>query len=252
MTALELLKESVELARELLLEQKAQRESSTELLSITRGKLNRMLWAGMAAPDATGAWRETLQVPYASVGFADPYGVGLSIDNGIGDNRIQGPGLLTTSPGDSGVVPISGTQLTVTPLNQAKPFFIALYTRPQPFSYSRGGTNPATSQGPITSINAQSAAQTGLVLDGGLIRLAPLCVITSSGGVSAGGVYFDGSIDGVNWFNIATQNTSAANTTWQLTSASIPARYLRARIVTAITGGTITALLAFGDPGGQG
>lgn len=251
MSALELLRESVEVARELLLEQKAHRESSTELLAITRGQLNRMLWAGMAKADPiTGAWRQTLQVPFAAIGFADPNGVGLSIDNGQGDGRSQGPGLLTTSPGDSGVVPISGTQLTVTPLAAAQPFFIALFSRPQPFSYSRGGLSAALRQGPLETFPSGSAAvSSGAVLDGGLIRLQPVMAGVVSALPSAGTIQFQGSLDNVNWFTMSTFTPTSAGV-FALAPVT-PCRFLRGLISTAFTGATIEAKVAFGDPGGQ-
>ncbi len=71
--------------------------------------------------------------------------------------------------------------------------------------------------------------------------------VKSSAGVSAGVVALEGSPDGVSWTDtaLASVTTAAAS---KLYAASIvaPHRYLRVRISTAITGGTVDAWITTG------
>ena len=97
------------------------------------------------------------------------------------------------------------------------------------------------------SLNAQSAVGNGLALNGGVCRNYHTMVVTSSAGVSAGSVQLQGSLDGVNWFDLGTAvSTDAASETFApvVVSTPQPVQYLRAVIATVITGGTVTALVA--------
>ena len=98
----------------------------------------------------------------------------------------------------------------------------------------------------VTSLNAQSAVQTGAVLDNVWFQSNHSIVVTTGAGVSAGVVALRGSHDGVNWTTtpLASITTAAASTVYAGNSASFPFRYLRADITTVISGGTVTATIA--------
>ncbi len=136
MKVIEETRESLETLKLILSEVRAQREAGTELLALSRGAVNNMLWSGMAKPDASGNWNQTFQVPFAAVAFADPNGLGLTIGTGTAGQGL-GPGVVVTDLGDAGCVPLIGTQLFVTP-KTAGAFFIAVFTRPQAFFWSKG------------------------------------------------------------------------------------------------------------------
>lgn len=70
-------------------------------------------------------------------------------------------------------------------------------------------------------------------------------VVTSGAGVSAGVVNLELSHDGTNWYapGSNTVSTTAANTVYGVT-VTFPARFVRARVSTSITGGTVTASVA--------
>lgn len=94
---------------------------------------------------------------------------------------------------------------------------------------------------PAVSISAKSTVQNGSALDALAVRSAAVMQTTSSAGVSAGAVQLQGSLDGTAWFNLGSAvTTSAASTTTQTVVSSAYARYFRAAITTAITGGTVT------------
>jgi hypothetical protein len=95
---------------------------------------------------------------------------------------------------------------------------------------------------PIVSLSAVSAVGAGTVLDGAVVRSAAVLSVTTSAGVTAGDVQLEGSLDGTHWFNLGSAlSTTAASTTTQTVVSSAYARYVRAAITTAITGGTVTA-----------
>ena len=97
------------------------------------------------------------------------------------------------------------------------------------------------------SLSAQSAVASGLPMNGGACRNWHTMQVTSSAGVTAGAVQLQGSLDGVNWFNIGSAvSTTSASTTFTpvVNSAAQPLQYLRASITTLISGGTLTALVA--------
>lgn len=101
------------------------------------------------------------------------------------------------------------------------------------------------SAGPIESLTNVSAAGAGTVLDCIQPQLQQVMVVVSGNGVSAGAVQLQGSLDGSNWFNIGSAvTTSAADTISTPVTGTIPCRYLRASITTAITGGTVSAWVA--------
>lgn len=94
---------------------------------------------------------------------------------------------------------------------------------------------------PTVSLSAVSAVGAGSVLDGLAVRSAAVMSTTTSSGVSAGDVQLQGSLDGVSWFNLGSAvSTTAASTTTQTVVSSAYARYFRAAITTAISGGTVT------------
>lgn len=94
------------------------------------------------------------------------------------------------------------------------------------------------------SLTNQSALNTnGTAINGGTVRGTAYMVVTSGAGVSAGAVQLQGSLDGVNWFNLGSAvTTNAASTTFAPVIVSGTAvQYVRATITTGITGGTISA-----------
>jgi hypothetical protein len=100
------------------------------------------------------------------------------------------------------------------------------------------------SEQPIVSVLNGSAIANGLALDNKSCRQTHTIVAVTSAGVSAGGVQLQGSLDGVSWYPIgAALPTAAASTVFQQSTASIPARFVRATISTAITGGTVTCTI---------
>lgn len=96
---------------------------------------------------------------------------------------------------------------------------------------------------PTTSLNAQSTVQNGTVLDDGGMREHHTITLISGAGVSSGTVIFQTSMDNTNWFNAVTFSTTTASV---VASADVVGafRYSRAAITVAITGGTVTALIA--------
>lgn len=96
------------------------------------------------------------------------------------------------------------------------------------------------------SLAAQSALNTlGTVVDAGEIRANSILVVVTSAGVTAGAVQLLGSIDNVNWYALgAPVTTNTASTVFTVPVANTPTRSLRARITTAIVGGTVTANVA--------
>jgi purine-cytosine permease-like protein len=94
---------------------------------------------------------------------------------------------------------------------------------------------------PAVSISGKSAVNNGTVLDGLTVRSAAVISVTTSSGVSAGAVQLQGSLDSTNWFNLGSAiSTTAASSTTQTVVSSAYARYFRAAITTAITGGSVT------------
>jgi hypothetical protein len=70
-------------------------------------------------------------------------------------------------------------------------------------------------------------------------------VVLASAGVTAGVIRLQGSLDNVNWANIdsAGITVSAAGVTAEGVAAT-PMLFIRANVTTAITGGTVTVLVA--------
>jgi hypothetical protein len=109
---------------------------------------------------------------------------------------------------------------------------------------------------PVASLVAQSAIQSGVMLDNTGVRNNHSLVVTCTAGVTAGGVVqLWGSQDNVNWFGVLnnaatpvivaiTTTTAGVVVTNIATAVLTPIRYLRAQITTAISGGTITAYVA--------
>jgi hypothetical protein len=121
-----------------------------------------------------------------------------------------------------------------------------------PQYYDSRGTagTPVTPQtqgiAPATSLTNVSAVSSGTALDGLSLRSTVAMVLNSSAGVSAGSVQLQGSLDNVNWYNLGTAvSTTTASTVFApVVVSATAARYARASVVTAITGGTISATVA--------
>jgi hypothetical protein len=112
------------------------------------------------------------------------------------------------------------------------------------FIDSTGQTYEAHSLGvqPIKSLSAVSATGAGTALDGVVSRANAVATITTSSGVSAGSVVLEGSLDGINFITLGSAvTTSAASTTYTVASTSSFFRFVRARVATLISGGTISA-----------
>lgn len=101
---------------------------------------------------------------------------------------------------------------------------------------------------PVESLTAVSATSaTPVVLDGLVVRGNSILVVVTGAGVSAGAVTLQGSLDGVNFYGLASATTvSAANTVYTATSTT-RARYFRAVVSTTITGGTVSAWVGATD-----
>lgn len=92
--------------------------------------------------------------------------------------------------------------------------------------------------GPIGSLAAGSIA----VANGTAIPLGrPFnnvsLVVQTTGTITGGVIVIQGSVDGVNWFNMGAGITLTAAGTFQFTSVSAPIPFIRAAITTAVTGG---------------
>lgn len=104
-------------------------------------------------------------------------------------------------------------------------------------------------QNASTSLPAGSGAGTitGTVVDFGAIYANVLAVITASATLTAGTILIEGSIDGNTWYQInsvdATATFTAAGTKPFVASPMVPARYARARVSVALTGGTIGVMI---------
>lgn len=109
---------------------------------------------------------------------------------------------------------------------------------------SNGNTIEAYTPGlpPIKSLNAVSATGAGTALDGLACRANAVLTVTTSAGTSAGSVVLEGSLDGANYVTLGSAvTTSAASTTYTVVAANTYMRYVRARVATGITAGTVTA-----------
>ena len=109
---------------------------------------------------------------------------------------------------------------------------------------TNNNTVEAFTQGypPAVSITAQSTVQNGAAVDGLAVRANAVMSVTTSAGVTAGSVQLQGSLDGTNFFNVGSAvSTTTANTTTAVVATNAMVRYARAAIVTAITGGSVSA-----------
>jgi hypothetical protein len=101
-------------------------------------------------------------------------------------------------------------------------------------------------------LTAVSATGAGTALDGLVVHQNATMTVTTSSGVSAGSVVLEGSLDGVNYVTLGSPvTTSAASTTYQVTSTSALVRFVRARVATGITGGTVSASVGCQWPSGS-
>ena len=95
---------------------------------------------------------------------------------------------------------------------------------------------------PLQSLNTVSATGAGTALDGLVVRQNAVITVTTSAGVTAGSVVLGGSLDGTNYVGLGSAiSTTSASTTYALVATNAFVRYVRARVATAITGGTISA-----------
>lgn len=105
----------------------------------------------------------------------------------------------------------------------------------------------AQSASPVTSIPALSTltSTTPVVLNNVIPRSWHTAHIIGTAGIASGAVTLEGSLDGTNWVALASAVTAVASTTTPIVNAAgIPALYVRARISTVISGGTITVKVA--------
>jgi len=90
---------------------------------------------------------------------------------------------------------------------------------------------------PIVSLSAVSAVGAGAVLDGLAVRQNAVMAVTASAGVASGDVQLEGSLDGVNFFNLGSAvSTTTASTTTAVTVTNALVRFVRAAITTVIAG----------------
>ena len=98
--------------------------------------------------------------------------------------------------------------------------------------------------------NVAPGTPTGSVVDLGVVFTTPIAVVVAGAGVSAGVVDLEGSLDGVNFYKIASSAALAAPGTFPVVATDatgpIPARYLRCRVSVATVGGNVTAQVAAG------
>lgn len=119
-------------------------------------------------------------------------------------------------------------------------------------AYQNGAGNTieayTTGLPPVHSLAAASATNaTSTVLDAVTVRTNSLLVVVTGSGVSAGDVEIEGSLDNSNWYAIGSPlAVSAASTVYHQTGTT-PARFFRAVVSTAITGGTVDAWIGVTD-----
>jgi hypothetical protein len=99
---------------------------------------------------------------------------------------------------------------------------------------------------PVVSLSGKSATSSvPAVLNGTAVRNAAIMVVQTSAGVSGGSVVFEGSLDNASWFAIGSAvTTSSASTVYTVVETGVYARYVRSRIATTVSGGTVTSTVA--------
>lgn len=104
-----------------------------------------------------------------------------------------------------------------------------------------GGTRDASN----SFTNQAAGAGTGLVVDLGAVYSQLVLALIANVGISAGVVDLEGSLDGTNFYKIV---SAAAFTAPGVTvvTATMPARFARARISTNTVGGTFSAQIGAG------
>lgn len=108
-----------------------------------------------------------------------------------------------------------------------------------------GAIQTGTASYSVSINNAPPGATTGLGIDLGSVYKQPIAVVTAGTGISAGVVDLEGSIDGTNYYKIVSSVALAAPGVYPVT-ASIPARWVRARTSTNTVGGNITVTVGAG------
>lgn len=228
-----------------------------------------------------GIWSATWPVNFAAVYVANRGTATLTVVAGPPQAQppARGTGIFTVAPNVYRVLPLRSTVLTLYGAEGAV-FDLVAFVRPrEPSSgllvagqadtvtnpgYVRllSGSSgwPATVIGPapngaignglvvvdggnpVKSLTAKSAAGTaGTACDNGFVRAYHTLQVTTSPGVTAGKVLLQGSLDGVHFFALNTAITTVAATTTYGKWSTVAARYVRAFITAAITGGTVTA-----------
>lgn len=105
------------------------------------------------------------------------------------------------------------------------------------------GTTGARPNAPILTSLSAATTGTGAVLDLGSVFTNPVMALSAPATPGAGAVTFEGSLDSVNWYAVASA-TTVPDTTCVIVTATKPARYLRARVTTTVTTTTATALIS--------
>lgn len=95
----------------------------------------------------------------------------------------------------------------------------------------------------VTLLAAVSANGTGPVIDAGDLKDEIGIQVEKDAGVTAFSVLVEGSLDGVNWFNVGSSPVTAV--TSETMVSGILARYFRATLSGYTGTGTLTAKLAF-------
>jgi hypothetical protein len=94
---------------------------------------------------------------------------------------------------------------------------------------------------------ASATTATPVVVDGVVMRTNSLLVVVTGTGVSAGDVQLEGSLDGTHFYPIGSALAVNAASTVFTQAGTVPARFFRAVISTAITGGTVDAWIGVTD-----
>lgn len=118
------------------------------------------------------------------------------------------------------------------------------------YQVSSGNSIEAITHGlpPVHSLTAASATTaTSTVLDGVVMRTNSILVVVTGTGVSAGDVKIQGSLDGSAWYPIGSPLAVSAASTVYTQTGTVPARFFRAVVSTAVTGGTVDAWIGVTD-----
>lgn len=108
------------------------------------------------------------------------------------------------------------------------------------------GSGQTGTSGANTSLNnAVPGTPTGLGFNLGSVYKQPIGVVVAGAGISAGVVDLEGSLDGVNWYKVASSAALAAPGVYTITG-TVPCQWVRCRVSTATVGGNVTAQVGAG------